>query len=252
MKEEIMGKLDGKIVLITGGTSGIGAAAAELAADEGASVILVGRGKKRGLAEEEKIRKKGGQAVFISCDMTQKDEIEKLREIILEKFQRLDVLVNSIGVLKTAALEEINEDNWETVFETNVNATVYCCKAFLPMIRESKGCVLNIASNVGLQSAVYGRTNYAYASSKAALIQFTQLLAKNYAPDVRINCLCPGPTATDLWENKNFERFKSQNLLGKVIMPEEVARTVLFLISEDSAIMTGSVVVADAGANLKA
>lgn len=252
MKKEVMGKLDGKIILITGGTSGIGAAAAELAADEGASVILVGRDEKKGLAEEEKICKNGGQAVFISCDMTQKNEIEKLYKIIIEKFQRLDVLVNSIGILKTAALEEINEDNWETVFETNVNATVYCCKAFLPMIRESKGCVLNIASNVGLQSAVYGRTNYAYASSKAALIQFTQLLARNYAPDVRINCLCPGPTATDLWENKNFERFKSQNLLNKVIMPEEVARIVLFLISDDSAVMTGSVVVADAGANLKA
>lgn len=109
---------------------------------------------------------------------------------------------------------------------------------------------MNIASEVGLQSHVKGRSNLAYASAKAAEIQFTQLLAKNSGPQVRVNCLCPGPTATPIWENKDYERFRSWNLLNRVFTAEEVAKVALFMISDASSVMTGSVVVADGGAHL--
>lgn len=241
-----------KTILITGGTSGIGAAAAEMFAEEGGNVVIVGRNEQKGKAQEKKIKQVSAQSLYISCDMTNKKDVEKLEKSIQRKFGKLDILVNSVGVLKTAGLQEIDEGNWEAVFEINVNSTVYCCQIFMPMLIRSRGVILNIASNVGLQSIAYGSRNYAYASSKAALIKFTQLLARNFGPEVRINCLCPGPTATDMWENKNFERFRSANLLDKVIQPEEVAKIILFLVSEDAAIMTGSIIVADAGANLKA
>ena len=110
---------------------------------------------------------------------------------------------------------------------------------------------MNNASINGLQRYIKGAKSYMYATSKAALIQFTQYLAKNYAPDVRVNCLCPGMTETNLFTNRDFSRFKGCNLLDRMAKPEEIAKVALFLVSEDSSFMTGSVIVADGGETLK-
>ncbi len=121
------------------------------------------------------------------------------------------------------------------------------CQAFLPLLPKGSGTILNIASNIGLQSYPRGKRNYLYASAKSALIQFTRLLAKNYGPDIRVNCLCPGTTETNIFTNRDFSRFNGCNVLGRIAKPEEIANAAAFLISEEASFMTGSIVVADGG-----
>lgn len=245
-----MGKLDGKIALITGGTSGIGAASAELIAGEGAVVILAARNKEKGQKKEQEIIKMGGKAKFIRCDVTQRDEVMGLRKKIQEQYGRLDILVNNAGVLKTGALEDITDEDWDMVYNTNLKSVMYVCQVFIDLLQESHGVILNNASINGLHHYIKGKRSYMYATSKSALIQFTNYLAKNYAPTVRVNCLCPGMTITNLFTNRDFSRFDNCNLLGRMAAPEEIGRIVLFLVSEDSSFMTGSVVVADGGESL--
>lgn len=242
-----MGKLEGKIALITGGTSGIGAASAESMAREGAVVILVARGEERGEEKKQKIISGGGMADFISCDVSRQDEVAALKKKILERYGRLDILMNNAGVLKTAALDEITDEDWDIVYNVNLKSVLYVCQAFIDLLQESHGVILNNASINGLHHYIKGKRSYMYATSKAALIQFTKYLAKNYAPTVRVNCLCPGMTITNLFSNRDFSRFDNCNLLGRMAEPEEIGKVALFLVSEDSSFMTGSVVVADGG-----
>lgn len=242
-----MGKLTGKVAVITGGTSGIGAASAELMAAEGAIVILAARNEERGRAQEQKIKDMGGEAAFFPCDVTKKEDINRLKESVEERYGRLDILMNNAGVLKTDALEDITDEDWDDVYNTNVKSVMYFCQAFIGLIQKNHGVILNNASINGLQYYIKGKRSYMYATSKAALIQFTKYLAKNYAPDVRVNCLCPGMTVTNLFSNRDFTRFNDCNLLGRMARPEEIGKVALFLVSEDSSFMTGSVIVADGG-----
>lgn len=245
-----MGKLDGKIALITGGTSGIGAASAELMAAEGAVVILAARNEEQGYAEEKKIIEAGGEARFIQCDVTSKEDIIGLRKVVQEQYGCLDILMNNAGVLRTAALEDITDEDWNFVYNTNLKSVLYVCQTFIDMLQESCGVILNNASINGLHHYIKGKRSYMYATSKAALIQFTKYLAKNYAPKVRVNCLCPGMTITNLFTNRDFSRFDDCNLLGRMASSEEIGRVALFLVSEDASFMTGSIVVADGGESL--
>lgn len=245
-----MGKLEGKIALITGGTSGIGAASAELMAAEGASVILAARNEEQGRKKEEEIVNAGGKARFFRCDVTQRDEVANLREYVLAGFGRLDILMNNAGVLRTAALEDITDEDWDTVYNTNLKSALYVCQTFIDLLQDSRGVILNNASINGLHHYIKGKRSYMYATSKSALIQFTKYLAKNYAPAVRVNCLCPGMTITNLFTNRDFSRFDDCNLLGRMAAPEEIGKIALFLVSDDSSFMTGSVVVADGGESL--
>lgn len=245
-----MGKLEGKVAVITGGTSGIGAASAELMAMEGAVVILAARNEEKGRTQEQKIKDMGGEAEFIPCDVTNRDDINRLKCKVEGKYGRLDILMNNAGIFRTALLDQITDEDWDEVYNTNVKSVMHFCQAFIELLQISNGVILNNASISGLQHYIQGKRGYMYASSKAALIQFTKYLAKNYAPNVRVNCLCPGVTVTDLFTNRDFSRFDNSNLLGRMAQPEEMGRVALFLVSDDSSFMTGSVVVVDGGACL--
>ena len=246
-----MQKLTEKIALITGGTSGIGGSAAELFAAEGASVIIVGRNRERGLEQEKKILSSGHQAIYVQCDVSSTSDIAELKKIILERFGRLDILFNNAGILLTGGLDEITDEDWDKSYDVNMKSVMHMCKSFIDMLQKSHGVILNNASINGLQSYIKGQRSYMYASSKAAMIQFTKYVAKNYAPFVRANILCPGMTVTNLFTNRDFSRFKECNLLGRMAQPEEIARVALFLVSSDASFVTGSVVVADGGEMLK-
>lgn len=121
----------------------------------------------------------------------------------------------------------------------------------MPLLIKNQGVILNNTSINGLHSYIKGKRSYMYATSKAAAIQFTKYLAKNYAPDVRVNALCPGLTETDLFTNRDFSRFSDANLLERMAKPEEIARVALFLCSDDASFITGSVIVADGGETIK-
>ncbi|WP_281054881.1 SDR family NAD(P)-dependent oxidoreductase [Treponema brennaborense] len=161
------------------------------------------------------------------------------------------MLFNNAGCLKTGALEEITDEDWDITYETNLKSILHLCQTFMPLLIKNQGVILNNTSINGLHSYIKGKRSYMYATSKAAAIQFTKYLAKNYAPDVRVNALCPGLTETDLFTNRDFSRFSDANLLERMAKPEEIARVALFLCSDDASFITGSVIVADGGETIK-
>lgn len=246
-----MKKLEGKIALITGATSGIGEAFARLFAQEGAEVVLVGRNQEEGNRIVTEIKNSGGRAAFYYCDVTEKKSVEKLRDLIDNNYPDLNILVNNAGILLTAPLEEIQEDDWLKVFDCNTHAIMRVTQAFIKIIERNKGNILNNTSIDGLQSLTRGRANYAYCASKAAAIKFTQQLAINYTPKgIRVNCLCPGVTETPLFTNRDFSRFNDAIPMGRVGQPEEIAKAALFLVSDDASYISGAVLTVDGGASL--
>ena len=245
-----MGRLENKIALITGGTSGIGFACAERFAEEGATVIMASRGEERGKEAEAALRSQGYNASFISCDVSNRESVEALKQQVQERHSRLDILVNNAGVLRTGSLEEITDEDWDLTYNTNLKSMLYVCQNFIDMLKDSHGVILNNTSINGLHHYIKGKKSYMYATSKAAAIQFTNYLAKNYAPDVRVNCLCPGMTVTNLFTNRDFSRFKGCNLLDRMAEPREIANVALFLVSDEASFVTGSVIVADGGETL--
>ena len=246
-----MGKLDGKIALITGATSGLGEAFAKLFAEEGAEVVLVGRSAERGEKIREEILQAGGRARFMECDVSREENVQKLRCEYGEVYDRLDILVNNAGILVTSPLEEIKEEDWHRVYAINTDAVMYMTKAFIGLVIASHGNILNNASIDGLQSNIRGRSTYLYATSKAATIQFTKLCALNYSDRIRVNCLCPGTTETPFFTNRDFSRFHDVIPIVRVAQPIEIAKAALFLVSDDASYVSGAVLTVDGGASLK-
>ncbi len=246
-----MEKLKGKVAVITGGTSGIGKASAQLFAEEGAIAVITGRSPEQGAEAEREILQSGGKAEYVKCDVSSMDDILRLKEYVISKYKKADILFNNAGTLITGSLEELTDEEWDRTYDVNVKAVMHMCKVFMDTLSENRGVILNNASINGLHSYIKGKRSYMYATSKAALIQFSRYLAKNYAPDVRTNVLCPGITETNLFTNRDFSRFADSNLLGRMADPMEIARVALFLVSDDSSFITGSVIVADGGETIK-
>lgn len=247
-----MGKLDGKIALITGGTSGMGEAFAKLFAAEGAEVVVVGRNAEKGTKVVEAIQQKGGKACFMYCDVSNESDVKALRLDFGKQYDHLDILLNNAGVLLTSPFEETQIEDWQKVFNTNTNSVMLMTREFIELVLKCKGNILNNASNVGMHSMVQGRSNYAYCASKAATIQFTQLCALNYTPQgIRVNCLCPGVIETPIFTNRDFSRFKDIIPMGRVGQSEEVAKAALFLVSDDASYISGAVLTVDGAGSLK-
>ncbi len=247
-----MGKLDGRTALITGATSGMGEAFAKLFASEGAEVIVVGRNIERGKSVVSDIEKAGGKGYFIKCDVTEKEDVQALRRAFDMNYDKLDILLNNVGILITNPLESMTKDDIETSFKTNTYSTMFVTQAFIDLIVISHGNILNNASIDGLQSLYRGNKNYLYCASKAATIKFTEQMALNYTPlGVRINCLCPGVTETPFFTNRDFSRFNDSIPMGRVGQPEEIAKAALFLVSDDASYISGAVLNVDGAASLK-
>lgn len=247
-----MGKLDGKVALITGATSGIGEACAVLFAKEGANVVVVGRNTERGQKVVEDInREHPGKAIFFKCDVSDESQVIKLREQYLLQYDHLDILLNNAGVLYTNMIQDTVTEEWISSFNTNTNSVMYMVKHFLDIVIKCHGNILNNTSIDGLQSNIRGRKNYAYASSKAATIQLTLQLALNYSNVIRVNCLCPGVTETPFFTNRDFSRFIDAIPMGRVGQPEEIAKAALFLVSDDASYVSGAVLTVDGAASLK-
>ena len=236
--------LNNKIALITGGTSGIGLGTASEFLKAGAEVVIItGRCNDRG--KEALSVLDDSRAVYVMCDVTSKDDIMNLYQYIDREFGRLDILFNNAGLLITDALEDIKDEDWDRMFDANVKSCMHMCKTFIPMLKRSNGVILNNASVNGLHYYIKGTKSYMYATTKAALIQFTKYLAKNYAPEIRANVLCPGITETNLFTNKDFSRFKDVNLLGRMANPSEIGKAALFLCRDDASFITGIELIVD-------
>lgn len=246
----MVGRLKGKLALITGATSGIGESCARVFALEGAEVIIVGRNQQNGSRIERSINERGGRARYIQCDVSNEKEIIRLKNIVKEDYGRLDILINNAGILLLDELEDFSEDDWQNTYDVNVKGYFLVTKHFIQLLRKAKGVIINDASVTGLPSFISGRKSYAYSSSKAAVIQFTKLCALNYAKEVRVNCVCPGIVDTPIYTNRDFSRFEDKIPMGRVAQSDEIAKVILFLASADAAYITGVALPVDGGMSI--
>lgn len=241
--------LGNKNIVITGATSGIGeAVAVALAQATGGALALIGRNVERGKALEAKITALGRKAVFIPCDVSAEEDVKAMSEQVRKELGQVDVLFNNAGVmLASMEIERMPPEDWQKTFDINIRGMFYVTRYLKPLIMESKGCIINNGSIAGLHSYVTGRS-YAYSASKAAVIQFTRQMAKNYGPEgVRVNCICPGIIETPILGDRDRKTLAERIPLGRVGSPEDVAKVVVFLASENAAYLTGVVLPIDGG-----
>lgn len=244
-------KLEGKVAIVTGGTSGIGEASALLFAKEGAKVIVVGRNEERGNKVVKQIQDDGGEAIFVKVDMLKMEEMDNLFETAIAKYGKIDILFNNAGIAISNTLTNLKFEEFDEVIHANLTAPFQMCKKAMPYIMASQGTILNTSSISGVVTHSNG---YAYNPSKAALISLTKVLAKDHAAlGVRVNAICPGVTETPILGSVNEEQMKYLNNsipMQRVGKPIEIAKAALFLVSDDASYITGTTLVVDGGITL--
>jgi len=235
--------LKGKTILITGSSSGIGAATAKLAKEYGATVILHGKTESDSL----KSLAKELDAEYIFCDVADKTAVDLQVQTLLKKIKRIDVLVNSAGIASRPSFLESTDDIWLDVFKVNVLGTVHFCQAVIPFMQKAKtGRVVNIAS---IRASVGTAGKPVYSATKAAIVNLTAVLAKEFAPDVYVNAVSPGYTDTPISKNWDEKVWKQVNtaLVGRIAQPKEIAEAILFLASDRASFITGQTIIVDGG-----
>ncbi|MEZ5367246.1 MAG: SDR family oxidoreductase [Bryobacterales bacterium] len=249
-----MARLAGKTFIVTGATSGMGRATAELFAAEGAKLVLNGRDEVRGA---EVLRGIGGDAVFHYGDAAEQATNEALVHLALERFGRLDGLVCNAGMLGLGPVEELPEDVWRRTFDVNVHSVFYLAKAALPALRAAGSATIVVNGSIAAWKCFPNHP--AYCASKAAQVALTRQMAADYSPGVRVNAICPGPIDTPLiWESavafpnpaEAVEAAGARTPMKRLGRPEDFAKLALFLSTEDSSWVTGAAYTLDGGATL--
>ncbi len=254
-----MGKLTGKIAIITGATSGIGKATALLFADEGADLVVTGRRLGLGTRVEAECRQRGVRCVFVEADHARAEDCQKVVDAALREFGRIDILFNNAGIVTSGTAETTEESVWRETLEINVTAVWRMSKLVLPVMKkQGRGVIVNNGSD---WSVVAGRDAFPYIASKGAVGMMTKAMALDFARDgIRVNAVCPGDTFVNRWLEKGyFEQSDPVTLeeamressayipMGRFGKPEEIARAVLFLASDDSSFVTGHLLLVDGG-----
>jgi NAD(P)-dependent dehydrogenase (short-subunit alcohol dehydrogenase family) len=249
-----MGRLDGKVALITGGASGMGMVASRLFATEGAKVVLTDVSDDAGEGVAEKIRADGGDVTYVHADVSNEGDARSMVEAAVGTYGALTVLYNNAGVMlpDDGSVHSTDGSIWDTTLAINVKGVAYGCKYGIPaMIDSGGGSVVNVASFVAWMGAATSQT--AYTASKGAVLAMTREIAVEYArKGIRCNALCPGPIDTPLLaellsDPARRERRFVHIPMGRLGQAEELARAALFLASDDSSYMTGASLVVDGG-----
>jgi meso-butanediol dehydrogenase / (S,S)-butanediol dehydrogenase / diacetyl reductase len=248
-------RLENKVALITGGTSGIGKTTVELFAAEGAKVAFTGRRKMLG----HKVAEQTG-GYFIQADHRKMEDCQHSVAQTVTQYGRIDILFNNAGIVVSGTAETTTDEDWNDTLLLNVTAVWRMSKLVLPVMRaHGGGVIINNASDwafIGAPAVV------AYCTSKGAVVQMTRAMAIDHAGEnIRINAVCPGDTFVDRWLKDGFyhtsgavseaEARKSDLPMGRVAETIEIARAVLFLASDDSSFMTGSALVVDGGSTAR-
>ena len=255
-----LGRLSGKVAVITGADSGIGRATARLFAREGAKVLCADIQESGNPRIDRLIQKDGGQAVFVQADVSQSEGCRRMIAAALESYGDLDILFNNAGTGIRGQIDEISDEDWNFIINTNLNSVYHGVRAALPHFRQrGKGNIVNTASTFGLLAT----DNYpGYCATKGAIVLLTRQLAIDLGPNIRVNCVCPGVTETPRIleriatsqdpEGRRSSMMARNYCLKRLAQPEEIAYTVLFLASEESSFVTGHALVVDGGQTVDA
>ncbi len=248
-------RLDGKVALITGGNSGIGAATAKLFAAEGAAVAITGRNKERGEQTVNDIVASGGEAVFIRSDVCIAKECRDAVDQTLERFGKIDVLFNNAGVFHPRTIPECTEEEWDETIDSSLKGAFLMSKYTLPsMIEQGSGSIIHTSSGWGVLG---GDKAAAYCAAKGGLIVMAKAMAIDHGPQgIRVNCVCPGDVLTPMlpddaakrglaWED--YEKDAADRPLGRIGAALDIANAALFLACDESSFVTGESLVVDGG-----
>lgn len=248
-------RLKDKVAVVTGGTSGIGQATAQLFAREGAKVVITGRNQERGDEVVTGIKSGGGQALFIPADVRMAVDCRQSVQKTINAFARLDVLFNNAGVFYAHNTLDCSEEEWDLQIDINLKGTFLMSKFALPhMIAQGGGVIINNSSGWGL---VGGDKAVAYCASKGGVVLLTKAMAIDHGREnIRVNCICPGDVETPMLpEDARFRGLKwdeyiagcANRPMGRVGTADEIAKVALFLASDDSSFMTGAALAVDGG-----
>ena len=250
-----MGKLEGKTAVITGATSGMGKAVAELFALEGASIVACARDEDRGRELIGLIERQGGRALFVPGDVSTIETNRRLVDTALESFGGVDILVPNAGMLGLGSITGLTPDVWRKTVATNLDAVYYLLHLGIPVLEKRGGGTVVITGSI---AAFKSFPNHAaYCASKGALVALVKQVALDYGPSIRCNLICPGPVDTPLIHSsaaafpdpEGIVRETAESVpLKRLGIPVDIARAALFLASEDSSWITGSSLVIDGGA----
>ncbi len=243
-------RLKGRVAVVTGGSRGIGRAIALALAEEGADVA-VNYQRNEAMAREvaQAIERTGRASDIYQADVSDPEQVQRMRDAVLTRFQRADILVNNAGINRDKSFAKMDDDTWRSVIAVNLNGVFYCTKVFLDgMAARSYGRIINISSIVG-QMGNFGQANY--AAAKAGLLGFTKTLARELAgKGITVNAIAPGFIETEMVAGVPDD--VKQKLLAQIPLrrfgkPEEVAKAVVFLGSEDASYITGQVLNVNGG-----
>ena len=238
-----------EVVVVTGSTRGIGQEIARSFAQEGAVVAIIGRNQESADKIKEEFIQQGLKADSFGCDVTNLENVQKITNLILDKHQRIDILVNNVGITRDNLLLRMSEADWDEVIRINLKGVFNCTKVITKiMLKAQKGKVVNISSIIGL-TGNSGQANY--AASKAAIIGFTKSVAKEFASrGITVNAVAPGYIQTEMTEQLNpkvKEQILTQIPLKRLGTAQDVASTCLFLASPQASYITGQTFVVDGG-----
>jgi NAD(P)-dependent dehydrogenase (short-subunit alcohol dehydrogenase family) len=244
-------RLKGKVALVTGAGSGIGRAIALRFANEGACIIVNDVVEKNGKRTEEEIKDLGFNALYLSGDVSNREEVGILVKKGAERWGTIHILVNNAGIIRDAPLLDLKESDWDKVVNVNLKGVFLCSQLVAPhMIKQRYGKILNIASRAFL--GVAGQLNY--VASKGGVVSFTRGLALELMEyGINVNCVAPGLTSTPMVnqiEKERLEDLIKKLPMGKLCQPEDLANAALFLVSDEAAFITGHTLLVDGGRSL--